>query len=117
MNDKELVCERSWGTWEVLQEGARFKVKSLLIQPGQQTSLQRHLHRSEHWVVVEGTALITVGNSKQVLTENQGICIELGEVHRISNPGRIPLMIVEVQWGSYCGEDDIIRLGDGEPVT
>ncbi len=103
---------RPWGWYDSIDEGGRFKVKRIQVNPKASLSLQKHHHRSEHWVVVEGTAEITCGDKKLVLTENQSTYIPLGEAHRLSNPGNIPLEIIEVQSGSYLGEDDIVRIED-----
>jgi mannose-1-phosphate guanylyltransferase/mannose-6-phosphate isomerase len=103
---------RPWGWYDSIDEGARFKVKRIQVRPGASLSLQKHHHRAEHWVVVNGTAEITCGDKKLVLTENQSTYIPLGEVHRLANPGAIPLEIIEVQSGSYLGEDDIVRFED-----
>ncbi|NKE44128.1 mannose-1-phosphate guanylyltransferase/mannose-6-phosphate isomerase [Roseomonas frigidaquae] len=105
-------CERPWGFYETLRLGDRFQVKRIVVQPGQKLSLQKHVHRAEHWVVVEGTALVTRDAEEVMLTENQSIHLPLGCVHRLANPGRIPLAIIEVQLGAYLGEDDILRLED-----
>ena len=103
---------RPWGWYDSIDEGGRFKVKRIQVKPGASLSLQKHHHRAEHWVVVKGTAEITCGDKKLLLTENQSTFIPLGEVHRLVNPGAIPLEIIEVQSGSYLGEDDIVRLED-----
>jgi len=103
---------RPWGWYDSIDEGGRFKVKRIQVKPGASLSLQKHHHRAEHWVVVNGTADITCGNRKLLLTENQSTYIPLGEVHRLANPGTIPLEIIEVQSGSYLGEDDIVRFED-----
>jgi len=103
---------RPWGWYDSIDEGGRFKVKRIRVKPGASLSLQRHHHRAEHWVVVSGTAEITCGEKKLMLTENQSTYIPLGEVHRLVNPGTIPLEIIEVQSGSYLGEDDIVRFTD-----
>lgn len=103
---------RPWGWYDSIDEGERFKVKRILVNPGASLSLQKHNHRAEHWVVVSGKAEITCGNQKFQLTENQSTYIPLGEVHRLANPGSIPLEIIEVQSGDYVGEDDIIRFED-----
>ena len=103
---------RPWGWYDSIDEGGRFKVKRIQVKPGASLSLQKHHHRAEHWVVVNGTAEITCGDKKLLLTENQSTYIPLGEVHRLANPGTIPLEIIEVQSGSYLGEDDIVRLED-----
>jgi len=103
---------RPWGWYDSIDEGGRFKVKRIQVKPKASLSLQKHYHRAEHWVVVTGTAEITCGDKKIVLTENQSTFIPLGEIHRLANPGTIPLEIIEVQSGSYLGEDDIVRLED-----
>ncbi|NMX23532.1 mannose-1-phosphate guanylyltransferase/mannose-6-phosphate isomerase [Dissulfurirhabdus thermomarina] len=114
---------RPWGSYEQVDAGDRFQVKRITVKPGARLSLQRHHHRAEHWVVVRGTARITRGDEVLVLTEDQSTYIPLGTVHRLENPGKIPLEIIEVQTGSYLGEDDIVRLedaygreGEGEPA-
>jgi mannose-1-phosphate guanylyltransferase/mannose-6-phosphate isomerase len=103
---------RPWGSYEGIERGERFQVKLLIVKPGEQSSLQMHYHRSEHWVVVSGTAEITVGDKVHLVAENESIYIPLGVQHRIHNPGRIPLHFIEVQSGSYLGEDDIVRSED-----
>ena len=103
---------RPWGSYEGLSKGERFQVKRIVVRPGEELSLQKHYHRAEHWIVVEGSAEVVVGNRKLFLTENQSTYIPAGEVHQLSNPGKIPLILIEVQSGAYLGEDDIIRLSD-----
>jgi mannose-1-phosphate guanylyltransferase/mannose-6-phosphate isomerase len=103
---------RPWGHYESVDSGARFQVKRLVVAPGGILSLQKHLHRAEHWVVVRGTAEVTVGDIKKIVHENESAYIPIGAVHRLANPGKIPLELIEVQTGSYFGEDDIIRLED-----
>lgn len=103
---------RPWGWYDSIDEGRLFKVKRIQVKPGASLSLQKHHHRAEHWVVVSGTAEITCGDKKLLLTENQSTYIPLGEVHRLANPGTIPLEIIEVQSGSYLGEEDIVRFED-----
>lgn len=103
---------RPWGWYDSIDEGERFKVKRIQVKPGASLSLQKHHHRAEHWIVVKGTAEITNGDKVLTLTENQSTYIPLGEVHRLANPGTIPLEIIEVQSGSYLGEDDIVRFED-----
>ena len=103
---------RPWGWYDSIDEGGRFKVKRIQVKPKASLSLQKHHHRAEHWIVVTGTAEITNGDKVLTLTENQSTYIPLGEVHRLANPGTIPLEIIEVQSGSYLGEDDIIRVDD-----
>jgi mannose-1-phosphate guanylyltransferase/mannose-6-phosphate isomerase len=103
---------RPWGWYDSIDEGGRFKVKRIQVKPKASLSLQKHHHRAEHWIVVTGTAEITNGDKVLILTENQSTYIPLGEVHRLANPGTIPLEIIEVQSGSYLGEDDIVRFED-----
>jgi mannose-1-phosphate guanylyltransferase/mannose-6-phosphate isomerase len=103
---------RPWGWYDSIDEAERFKVKRIMVKPGASLSLQKHHHRAEHWIVVKGTAEITNGDKVMLLTENQSTYIPLGEVHRLANPGSIPLEIIEVQSGSYLGEDDIVRFED-----
>ena len=103
---------RPWGWYDSIDEGTRFKVKRIQVNPKASLSLQKHHHRAEHWIVVKGSAEITNGDKTILLTENQSTYIPLGEVHRLANPGPIPLEIIEVQSGSYLGEDDIVRFED-----
>jgi mannose-6-phosphate isomerase len=103
---------RPWGSWHVLDEGDGFKVKRLVVLPGARLSYQRHEHRAEHWVVVAGTATCTVGDETVVLAPGETVDIEIGQAHRIANEGDETLVIIEVQRGSYTGEDDIVRLED-----
>jgi mannose-1-phosphate guanylyltransferase/mannose-6-phosphate isomerase len=103
---------RPWGWYDSVDAGARFQVKRIMVKPGASLSLQMHHHRAEHWVVVKGTAEVTCGERKLLVTENQSTYIPLGEKHRLANPGAIPLEIIEVQSGSYLGEDDIVRFED-----
>lgn len=103
---------RPWGWFESLVVGKRFQVKRIHVHPGAALSLQSHHHRSEHWIVVEGTAKVTVDDDVRLISENQSVYIPLGAVHRMENPGKVPMVLVEVQTGSYLGEDDIIRYED-----
>ena len=103
---------RPWGFYQSVHAGDRFQVKRLTVNPGARLSLQLHYHRAEHWVVVNGTARVTRGNDEILLRENESIFIPLGTPHRLENPGRVPLNLIEVQSGAYLGEDDIIRLDD-----
>jgi mannose-1-phosphate guanylyltransferase/mannose-6-phosphate isomerase len=103
---------RPWGWYDTIDEGGRFKVKRLQVKPKASLSLQMHHHRAEHWIVVTGTAEITSGDKVMLLTENQSTYIPLGQIHRLANPGNIPLEIIEVQSGSFLGEDDIVRFED-----
>ena len=110
--DTHLRVYRPWGSYEVLATGDRFQVKRIMVNPGAVLSLQMHHHRAEHWVVVRGTAMVSVGGEDILLREDQSTYIPLGIQHRLCNPGRIPLEIIEIQTGSYLGEDDIVRLED-----
>ncbi|PRZ43874.1 mannose-1-phosphate guanylyltransferase/mannose-6-phosphate isomerase [Tritonibacter scottomollicae] len=103
---------RPWGWFESLVVGSRFQVKRILVHPGASLSLQSHFHRSEHWIVVEGTAKVTVDDEVMLVTENESVYIPLGAVHRMENPGKVPMVLIEVQTGTYVGEDDIIRYED-----
>lgn len=103
---------RPWGSYETIDLGPRFQVKRITVKPGAKLSLQKHFHRAEHWTVVSGTAIITKGEEEVLLRENESVYIPLGYVHRMENPGRIPLELIEVQSGSYLGEDDIVRFDD-----
>ena len=103
---------RPWGWYEGIDEGERFQVKRIMVKPGEKLSLQMHHHRAEHWVVVSGTASVTCGDLVTLLTENQSTYIPLGTTHRLENPGKVDLHIIEVQSGTYLGEDDIVRLED-----
>ena len=115
-NIKESVTNkkvyRPWGFYVSISEGKRFQVKVIHVKPGAKLSLQMHHHRSEHWIVVKGTAEIEINNEKSILTENESTYIPLGSKHRLLNPGKIPLEIIEVQSGAYVGEDDIVRFED-----
>ena len=103
---------RPWGWFESLAMGGRFQVKRIVVNPGAALSLQSHHHRAEHWIVVEGTAQVTIGEQVQLVSENQSVYIPLGTKHRLENPGKLPLTLIEVQTGAYLGEDDIIRYED-----
>jgi mannose-1-phosphate guanylyltransferase/mannose-6-phosphate isomerase len=103
---------RPWGWYEGIDEGDRFQVKRIMVKPGEKLSLQMHHHRAEHWIVVSGTARVTCDDKVMMLSENQSTYIPLGSTHRLDNPGKVPLHIIEVQSGSYLGEDDIVRFED-----
>ncbi len=103
---------RPWGYYESIDFGERFQVKRIVVNPGGMLSLQKHRHRAEHWVVVRGTAEVTIGEDTRAVHENESIFIPIGTVHRLANQGKIPLELIEVQTGSYLGEDDIVRLDD-----
>jgi mannose-1-phosphate guanylyltransferase / mannose-6-phosphate isomerase len=106
------TVHRPWGSYRALHNGDRVQVKHIMVKPGGRLSLQMHHHRAEHWVIVQGTAKVMRGNEEMILTEDQSTYIPLGAVHRLENPGKIPLHLIEVQSGSYLGEDDIVRLED-----
>lgn len=106
------VVYRPWGNYERLVEGERFQVKRIVVKPGRALSLQMHHHRSEHWIIVRGTAEITIGEQTNLYTENQSVYIPVGQLHKLHNPGKIPLELIEVQSGTYLGEDDIVRIED-----
>jgi mannose-1-phosphate guanylyltransferase/mannose-6-phosphate isomerase len=103
---------RPWGWYEGIDEGERFQVKRIMVKPGGKLSLQMHHHRAEHWIVVRGTARVTKGDEVFLLSENQSTYIPLGVMHRLENPGQVNLEMIEVQSGSYLGEDDIVRFED-----
>lgn len=106
------LVHRPWGTYDSLDNGPRFQVKHIVVNPGATLSLQMHHHRAEHWIVVRGTAEVTCDDKTFILSENQSTYIPLGSTHRLANPGKIPLEVIEVQSGTYLGEDDIVRLKD-----
>ena len=103
---------RPWGSYRRIDNGDRFQVKHIVVKPGAKLSLQMHHHRAEHWVVVNGTARVTRGEETFLIQENESTFIPLGVVHRIENPGKVPLRLIEVQSGPYLGEDDIVRFED-----
>ena len=103
---------RPWGNYEQLDTGQEYQVKRISVKPGGELSLQKHRFRAEHWIVVAGVARVTVGKKTWTLKPNQSTYVPLGEVHRLANPGPDPLILIEVQTGSYLGEDDIVRLED-----
>ncbi|TCS34075.1 mannose-1-phosphate guanylyltransferase/mannose-1-phosphate guanylyltransferase/mannose-6-phosphate isomerase [Acetobacter aceti NBRC 14818] len=105
-------CYRPWGFYESLIQNDRFQVKRIVVQPGEKLSLQKHFHRAEHWIVVGGVALVTRDEDKVLVRENESIYLPQGCIHRMENPGKIPLTLIEVQTGAYLGEDDIVRLED-----
>jgi mannose-1-phosphate guanylyltransferase/mannose-6-phosphate isomerase len=106
------TVHRPWGRYEDIDSGERFRVKRITVEPGQKLSLQWHHHRAEHWVVVSGTARVQRGDETLLLSENQSLDIAIGQLHRLENPGKVPLQIIEVQTGIYLGEDDIVRVAD-----
>ncbi len=103
---------RPWGSYDSIGNGERYQVKSIKVKPGEKLSVQMHHHRAEHWIVVSGTANVTIGENTQLVTENESVYIPIGEVHALENPGKIELELIEVQSGGYLGEDDIVRFSD-----
>lgn len=110
MNHREVY--RPWGVYDSIDNGHRYQVKRITVKPGAKLSTQMHHHRAEHWIVVSGTAGVTIGEKTMLLAENQSVYIPIGEVHSLENPGKIPLELIEVQSGAYLGEDDIVRFDD-----
>ncbi len=106
------LAHRPWGTYEVLLSTENYKIKRIVVQPGKRLSLQKHFHRNEHWIVVSGTATVTVGEKVKLIRPNESTYIKMGEVHRLENQGKIPVTLIEAQVGEYTGEDDIVRLED-----
>jgi mannose-1-phosphate guanylyltransferase / mannose-6-phosphate isomerase len=112
VTEEHLKAHRPWGSYQSIDQGARFQVKRIVVKQGGRLSLQLHHHRAEHWIVVSGTARVTIGDDIKVVHENESIYIPIGARHRLENPGKIDLELIEVQTGSYLGEDDIIRIED-----
>ena len=112
VTEDHLRVHRPWGSYQSLETGNRYQVKRIVVKAGGRLSLQMHHHRSEHWVVVRGTARVQVGDKVEIVHENESVYIPIGSVHRLANPGKIPLELIEVQVGSYVGEDDIVRIED-----
>jgi mannose-1-phosphate guanylyltransferase/mannose-6-phosphate isomerase len=110
--DEHLTSQRPWGSYSVLEEGPRYKIKRIVVKPSAKLSLQMHYHRSEHWIVVKGTAKVTIGDKESILHEDESIYVPKSNFHRLENPGKVPLEIIEVQSGEYVGEDDIVRTED-----
>jgi mannose-1-phosphate guanylyltransferase/mannose-6-phosphate isomerase len=111
-HEMHTKVHRPWGSYEGIDRGSRHQVKNIRVKPGDKVSVQMHHHRAEHWIVVSGSANVTIGETTQLLTENQSVYIPVGVVHALENPGKIPLELIEVQTGSYLGEDDIVRFTD-----
>ena len=112
VTEEHLKVHRPWGSYQSVDNGERHQVKRIIVKPGGRLSLQKHHHRSEHWIVVRGAARVTVNELIKTVHENESIYIPIGSVHRLENPGKIQLELIEVQTGSYLGEDDIIRIED-----
>jgi mannose-1-phosphate guanylyltransferase len=107
-----LTAHRPWGTYTILEDTPGYKIKRIVVQPGKRLSLQKHFHRSEHWIVVSGTATVIVGDQTMMIRPNESTYIKMGEVHRLANDGKIPVVLIEAQVGEYTGEDDIVRIDD-----
>ena len=112
LTKEHSLVHRPWGTYETLIEDNGYKIKRIIVQPNKRLSLQKHFHRNEHWIVVKGTATVTVGNNTKIVRANESTYIRMGEVHRLSNDGKIPIVLIEAQVGEYTGEDDIVRIED-----
>ena len=112
LHNIHLTGHRPWGTYTVLEESVGYKIKRIEVKPGCRLSLQKHFHRNEHWIVVSGTATVTVGNETKYVRPNESTYIKMGEIHRLENEGKIPVVLIEAQVGEYTGEDDIVRIDD-----
>ncbi len=112
LHNIHLTAHRPWGTYTVLEDTPKYKIKRIEVKPGGRLSLQKHFHRSEHWTVVSGTAIVTLANEERALRANESIYIPMGELHRLENAGKLPLILIETQIGDYLGEDDILRAED-----
>ena len=112
LHNIHLTGHRPWGTYTVLEEADGYKIKRIEVKPGKRLSLQKHFHRNEHWIVVSGTATVTVGDEKKYVRPNESTYIKMGELHRLENEGKIPVVLIEAQVGEYTGEDDIVRISD-----
>lgn len=112
LHNIHLKGHRPWGTYTVLEESVGYKIKRIEVKPGCRLSLQKHFHRNEHWIVVSGTATVTVGNETRLVRPNESTYIKMGEIHRLENQGKIPVVLIEAQVGEYTGEDDIVRIND-----
>ena len=112
LHHTHLTVHRPWGTYTVLEDALGYKIKKIIVKPGKRLSLQKHFKRSEHWIVVEGTALVTVGEKEILIKQNESTYIPMGELHRLENPGKVDVVLIEAQVGEYLGEDDIVRVDD-----
>jgi mannose-1-phosphate guanylyltransferase len=112
LHNIHLTGYRPWGTYTVLEDTPGYKIKRIVVKPGKRLSLQKHYHRNEHWIVVSGTATVTVGEETKLIRPNESTYIKMGEVHRLANDGKIPVVLIEAQVGEYTGEDDIVRMED-----
>lgn len=112
LHNIHLTAHRPWGTYTILEENHKYKIKRIVVKPGKRLSLQKHFHRSEHWIVVSGTAVVQVGETETLVRANESTYIPMGETHRLTNPGKVDLILIEAQVGDYLGEDDIVRISD-----
>lgn len=112
LHNIHLTGHRPWGTYTVLEDSPGYKIKRIEVKPGKRLSLQKHFHRNEHWIVVSGTATVTVGSETRLVRPNESTYIKMGEIHRLENQGKIPVILIEAQVGEYTGEDDIVRIED-----
>jgi len=112
LHNVHSTAHRPWGTYTVLEDTPGYKIKSIVVKPGKRLSLQKHFHRSEHWIVVSGTATVTVNEKTFLVRPNESTYIKMGEIHRLENEGKIPVVLIEAQVGEYTGEDDIVRFED-----
>jgi mannose-1-phosphate guanylyltransferase len=112
LHNIHLTAHRPWGTYTILETNEKYKIKRIVVKSGKSLSLQKHFHRSEHWIVVSGTALVQIGDSETLLRPNESTYIPMGELHRLTNPGKVELVLIEAQVGEYVGEDDIVRIQD-----
>jgi len=112
LHNIHLTAHRPWGTYTILEDTPGYKIKRIVVEPGKRLSLQKHFHRNEHWIVVSGTATVLVGNTTKLIRPNESTYIKMGEIHRLSNDGVIPVVLIEAQVGEYTGEDDIVRIED-----
>ncbi|HQK33841.1 MAG TPA: cupin domain-containing protein, partial [Spirochaetales bacterium] len=112
VKDIHQTVYRPWGSYTVFESEPGYKIKKIIVKPGERLSLQKHYHRNEHWVVVSGTATVTIGDEVRYIRPNESTYIKMGEVHRLANEGKIPVVLIEVQVGEYTEEDDIVRIDD-----
>lgn len=112
LHNIHLTAHRPWGTYTILEDTPGYKIKRIEVKPGKRLSLQKHFHRSEHWIIVSGTATVTIGDKIQTVRPNESTYINMGEIHRLENQGKIPVVLIEAQVGEYTGEDDIVRIED-----
>jgi mannose-1-phosphate guanylyltransferase len=112
LHNIHLTAHRPWGTYTILEENHKYKIKRIVVKPGKRLSLQKHFHRSEHWIVVCGTAVVQLGDTETLVRANESTYIPMGEAHRLTNPGKVDLILIEAQVGEYLGEDDIMRISD-----